>query len=64
MFKPRYKGDLWSQWAGTDSRNNFFYNALTNIAHITGVPPHVRVGANSGDLTTYDDTVDVSLILV
>lgn len=47
-------------WVGTTERNQFTYNALTNLEALTGSPPKIRVGANSEDHTTWSPTVTVS----
>lgn len=52
--------DRWPDWAGVDSRNEFTYSALKNLADITGIPPKIRVGANSEDHTVWSPTVTVS----
>ncbi|KAJ3863316.1 glycoside hydrolase family 79 protein [Lentinula novae-zelandiae] len=45
--------DRWTDWAGLDTRNEFFYNALTNIEDIAGELPRLRVGADSADRTNF-----------
>jgi hypothetical protein len=52
--------DRWPEWAGTASRNQFFYNTFDNIRAITGSPPDVRIGANSEDHTNFDSSVQYS----
>lgn len=52
--------DRWPDWTGVNARNDFTYNALKNLADITGVPPKIRVGANSEDHTVWSPTVTVS----
>lgn len=47
-------------WTGPDARNDFTYNALKNLGDITGVPPKIRVGADSEDQTIWSLTVTVS----
>ncbi|KAI0642794.1 glycoside hydrolase family 79 protein [Trametes meyenii] len=49
--------DRWPEWAGTNSRNEFTYNALQNYASLTGQPPSIRVGGDSADRTTWSPTV-------
>ncbi|TCD66320.1 hypothetical protein EIP91_001566, partial [Steccherinum ochraceum] len=49
--------DRWPDWAGTDSPNTFTRNALKNFASRTGIPPKIRVGANSEDHTVWSPTV-------
>ncbi|KAF8072111.1 glycoside hydrolase family 79 protein [Lyophyllum atratum] len=45
--------DRWTDWAGSTSRNEFFFNTLDNLKQITGKPPHIRIGANSEDHTNF-----------
>ncbi|KAK7031266.1 hypothetical protein VNI00_013517 [Paramarasmius palmivorus] len=45
--------DRWTDWVGLDSRNEFFFNTLDNLAQITGEPPSIRIGANSEDHTNF-----------
>ena len=52
--------DRWLDWVGRTSRNEFFFNSLENIRKITGLPPRIRVGANSEDRTHFNPTLDVS----
>ncbi len=52
--------DRWPDWTGVNARNDFTFNALKNLADITGVPPKIRVGANSEDHTVWSPTVTVS----
>ncbi|GLB40604.1 putative glycosyl hydrolase family 79 C-terminal beta domain [Lyophyllum shimeji] len=47
------EGDRWTDWTGTTSRNNFFFNTLDNLKQITREPPHIRIGANSEDHTNF-----------
>ena len=61
------EGDLWPEWMtqGTSpSRNNFFFNALDNLQRLTGVPPRIRIGANSADNTAFGGTLNVSTLLL
>ncbi|KAL0567774.1 hypothetical protein V5O48_014224 [Marasmius crinis-equi] len=51
--------DLWTDWAGLDERNEFFFNTLDNIAQITGEPPQIRIGANSVDNTDFNKDLEV-----
>ncbi|KAJ7475659.1 glycoside hydrolase family 79 protein [Mycena latifolia] len=46
--------DRWPEWAGTSSKNHFFFNTLENLKSITGAPPAIRIGANSEDKTNYN----------
>ncbi|KAG6909980.1 hypothetical protein DXG01_013980 [Tephrocybe rancida] len=45
--------DRWTDWVGTTSRNEFFFNTLDNLKRLTGQPPHIRIGANSEDHTNF-----------
>lgn len=54
------EGDRWLDWAGSTSRNTFFYNILSNIKFHTNTPPPVRVGANSEDRTHFNPDVEFS----
>lgn len=51
--------DRWPDWTGINSRNPFTYQALKNLADLTGVPPKIRVGADSEDHTVWSPTVTV-----
>jgi hypothetical protein len=53
--------DRWTDWVGTTSPNQFFFNVLDNVKQITGQAPWLRVGADSEDHTVFDSTVPVSL---
>ncbi|KJA26227.1 glycoside hydrolase family 79 protein [Hypholoma sublateritium FD-334 SS-4] len=50
--------DRWTDWVGTTSRNEFFFNTLDNLNQITGQPPHIRIGANSEDHTNFGNDVE------
>jgi hypothetical protein len=39
--------DRWTDWTGTTSTNQFWLNTLRNLQDLTGVPPHIRIGANT-----------------
>lgn len=52
--------DRWTDWVGTTSRNQFFFNTLNNLNQISGVPPRVRIGANSEDHTNFNPAVGVN----
>ncbi|KAH6909159.1 hypothetical protein BKA70DRAFT_1277653 [Coprinopsis sp. MPI-PUGE-AT-0042] len=52
------EGDRWLDWAGSTSRNEFFYNILMNIKFYTNTPPPVRVGANSEDRTHFNPNTE------
>ncbi|KAF8428843.1 glycoside hydrolase family 79 protein [Boletus edulis BED1] len=50
--------DRWVDWAGTTEQNQFFYNALDNLAQITNLPPFIRIGADSEDHTDFSYDVE------
>ena len=52
--------DRWTDWVGTTSRNEFFFNTLDNLKKFTGEPPQIRIGANSEDRTNFNQKVQVS----
>ncbi|KAF8802474.1 glycoside hydrolase family 79 protein [Phlegmacium glaucopus] len=52
--------DRWTDWVGTTSRNDFFFNTLDNLQQLTGLPPQIRIGANSEDHTNFGDNVQFS----
>ncbi|KAJ2919071.1 hypothetical protein MD484_g1349, partial [Candolleomyces efflorescens] len=41
--------DRWTDWVGSTSRNEFFYNSLDNLVRLTGVPPRIRIGGQTAD---------------
>ncbi|ESK88247.1 glycoside hydrolase family 79 protein [Moniliophthora roreri MCA 2997] len=49
--------DRWTDWVGLNSRNQFFFNTLDNLARITGEPPFIRIGANSEDHTNFNQAL-------
>ncbi|KAJ3930263.1 MAG: hypothetical protein NXY57DRAFT_898435 [Lentinula lateritia] len=49
--------DRWTDWSGTTSSNQFFYNVMENLKNLTGSPPGIRIGANSEDHTNFDHGV-------
>ena len=51
--------DRWTDWVGTTERNDFFFNTLDNLNQLTGIPPQIRIGANSEDHTNFDQNVQV-----
>ncbi|KAF8309020.1 glycoside hydrolase family 79 protein [Clavulina sp. PMI_390] len=53
------EGDRWPDWAGVDRPNAFFLNCLSNLAHLSGSTPNIRVGANSEDKMQYNDSVPI-----
>ncbi|KAA1467403.1 glycoside hydrolase family 79 protein [Dentipellis sp. KUC8613] len=52
--------DRWTDWIGTTSRNDYWFNLLSNLKDITGEPPHIRIGADSEDHTDFSKTVQYS----
>jgi len=52
--------DRWTDWVGTTSRNDFFFNTLDNLQQLTGIPPQIRIGGNSEDHTNFGDNVQFS----
>ncbi|KAG5635923.1 hypothetical protein H0H81_009664 [Sphagnurus paluster] len=68
LFSFSIEQDRWTDWAGTTSRNQFFFNVIDNLGQLTGAPPHIRIGADSEDRATFnadvksflDDTIDFS----
>lgn len=55
--------DRWTDWAGNTSRNDFFFNTLDNLQQLTGLPPQIRIGANSEDHTNFGYNVQVVMPL-
>jgi hypothetical protein len=51
--------DRWTDWVGNTSGNHFLFNALDNLRQLTGLPPQIRIGANSEDHTDFGDNVQV-----
>ncbi|KAJ3744227.1 glycoside hydrolase family 79 protein [Lentinula detonsa] len=49
--------DRWTDWSGTMSGNQFFYNVMENLNNLTGSPPGIRIGANSEDRTNFNEAV-------
>ncbi|PBK65665.1 glycoside hydrolase family 79 protein [Armillaria solidipes] len=54
------EGDRWTDWSGTTSKNQFLYNALDNLKSLTGIPPSIRIGADSEDHTNFNPNVEFS----
>ncbi|KNZ72100.1 hypothetical protein J132_04381 [Termitomyces sp. J132] len=52
--------DRWTDWAGTTSRNEFFFNTLDNLRQLTGQPPNIRIGGNTEDHTNFHQDVEFS----
>lgn len=56
------EGDRWTDWVGTlASPNDFFFNTLDNLRQLTGVPPQMRIGADSADNTVFGNVSTVPL---
>jgi len=55
--------DRWTDWAGNTSRNDFFFNTLDNLQQLTGLPPQIRIGANSEDHTNFGNNVQFSELI-
>ncbi|KAJ3510881.1 hypothetical protein NLJ89_g4418 [Agrocybe chaxingu] len=55
--------DRWTDWVGTTSRNEFFFNALDNYKQLTGEPPQIRIGANSEDHTNFNPNVEFAQLI-
>jgi hypothetical protein len=53
--------DRWVDWAGTSGQNSFFYNTLDNLRQLTGVPPWIRIGADSEDHTNFNPNTQVCI---
>ena len=53
--------DRWTDWVGLRSRNQFFINTLENLQGLTGVPPQIRIGADSEDHTNFNPCAQVRL---
>lgn len=53
--------DRWTDWVGLTSTNQFFINTLENLKDLTGVPPQIRIGANSEDHTNFNPCAHVRL---
>ncbi|KDR78761.1 hypothetical protein GALMADRAFT_209155 [Galerina marginata CBS 339.88] len=51
------ESDLWTDWTGTTSRNQFFFNTLQNLINLTGKPPRFRLGGHSEDNTNFSPNV-------
>ncbi|KAG6879675.1 hypothetical protein C0992_012973 [Termitomyces sp. T32_za158] len=57
LFSFSIEQDRWTDWAGSTSRNQFFFNTLDNLGQLTGAPPRVRIGANSEDHTKFNSNI-------
>jgi hypothetical protein len=51
--------DRWLDWSGSNSRNEFFFNTLDNLKQLSGIPPQIRIGANSQDRTDFNPGLQV-----
>ncbi|PWN49619.1 hypothetical protein IE53DRAFT_135345 [Violaceomyces palustris] len=45
-------------FTGTTSVNQLTFQLLSNLANYTGVPPHLRIGGNSGDNMIYNSSIN------
>ncbi|KAJ3753512.1 glycoside hydrolase family 79 protein [Lentinula raphanica] len=52
--------DRWTDWVGATVKNEFFSNAITNLAELTGQPPRFRIGADSEDHTDFQPGLNFS----
>ncbi|KAJ3829162.1 glycoside hydrolase family 79 protein [Lentinula raphanica] len=50
--------DRWTDWVGATVKNEFFSNAITNLANLTGQPPRFRIGADSEDRTNFQSDLN------
>lgn len=55
--------DRWTDWVGLTSRNQFFINTLENLQDLTGVPPQIRIGANSEDHTNFNPSAQTPQLI-
>ncbi|KAG6910003.1 hypothetical protein DXG01_014003 [Tephrocybe rancida] len=55
--------DRWTDWAGSTSRNQFFFNVLDNLRQLTGAPPRVRIGADSEDHTKFNAAIGATQLV-
>ena len=53
--------DRWVDWIGPGSRNEFFFNVLSNLKDLSGEATRLRIGADSEDVTNFNSAVKVSL---
>lgn len=54
--------DRWTDWAGTGTKNEFFFNVLSNLKDLSGEATRIRIGADSEDHTNFNPSVQVSLL--
>ena len=54
------EGDRWPEWANS----SLFLNALDNLAQRTGMPPHIRIGADTADHTNFATGLTVVVVPV
>ncbi|EIM91055.1 uncharacterized protein STEHIDRAFT_128057 [Stereum hirsutum FP-91666 SS1] len=52
--------DRWPDWAGTSTRNEFYFNVLSNLQDLSGEATRIRIGADSEDHTNFNPSVQVS----
>ncbi|EAU85549.2 hypothetical protein CC1G_06262 [Coprinopsis cinerea okayama7 len=55
--------DRWLDWSGTTSKNDFFHNTMENIRDLTGLPPRIRIGANSEDRTHFNPNIEFAQLV-
>jgi hypothetical protein len=53
--------DRWTDWIGSTSRNEFFYNSLDNLVSLTGVPPRIRIGGQTADTANPSNSPSVEV---
>ncbi|KAG6820481.1 hypothetical protein H0H93_016543 [Arthromyces matolae] len=63
LFSFSIEQDRWTDWAGSTSRNQFFYNTLDNLRQLTGAPPRVRIGADSEDHTKFNAAIKTTQLV-
>lgn len=57
--------DAWTDWSGTTTRNEYFYNLLNNLKTLSGEATRLRIGADSEDHTNFSPHVKVrNLVLL
>ncbi|KAF8061826.1 glycoside hydrolase family 79 protein [Lyophyllum atratum] len=63
LFSFSIEQDRWTDWAGSTSRNQFFFNTLDNLGRLTGTPPQIRVGADSEDHTKFNAAIKTTQLV-
>ncbi|KAF8072084.1 glycoside hydrolase family 79 protein [Lyophyllum atratum] len=63
LFSFSIEQDRWTDWVGSTSRNQFFFNTLDNLGRLTGVPPQIRVGADSEDRATFNAAIQTTQLV-